>query len=93
MQKLIYGKDLIHVVDPDGELEGLVRSVLGELVIMKGYEGDAGAAVRVDTYGRGGVRDNAAAIVLCTLKPYGIAPLTGRTIPPGFVKAFLCIHK
>ena len=24
---------------------------------------------------------------------YGIAPLTGRTIPPGFVKAFPCIHK
>ena len=24
---------------------------------------------------------------------YGIAPLTGQTIPPGFVSSFLCIHK
>ena len=28
-----------------------------------------------------------------SMASYGIAPLTGRTIPPGFVKAFLCINK
>ena len=55
--------------------------------------GSSSAGKRSDSHDAGELHSDQRALKQQRMQAYGIAPLTGRTIPPGFVKAFLCIHK